>query len=122
MKDSFKKSNVRKILPESKKPAKKIGFTTNIPLFLWAFDYKYPIIMIIMNHGHHDHHDHGHHDRHDHHDYGHHDDDDDKNMTDLPSFSQRNPLSMCPPTAATAPTLRMVLSCFLFVLKIMFYL
>ena len=44
----FEKSTWMEIWPESKKPAKKIGFTTNIPPFLWAFDKMYPIIVIII--------------------------------------------------------------------------
>ena len=93
------KWRLREISPESKNPAKKMGFTTNMPLFLRAFDCTMIArehchqhhLHCSQSHGrpHHDHLDHYHHVR-----------------LNLPSFSQRNPLIMCPPTAATAPTLR----------------
>ena len=36
--------------PEIRKPAKKIGFTTNMPRFLWewAIDYVHSVIVIII--------------------------------------------------------------------------
>ena len=37
------------ISPESKNPAKKMGFTTNMPLFLRAFDCNMMLVIIVIN-------------------------------------------------------------------------
>ena len=48
MKRTFK-WRLREISPESKNPAKKMGFTTNMPLFLRAFDCTMMLLIIVIN-------------------------------------------------------------------------
>ena len=43
------KWGLREISPESKNPAKKMGFTTNMPLFLRAFDCTMMLLIIVIN-------------------------------------------------------------------------
>ena len=48
MKRTFK-WRLREISPESKNPAKKMGFTTNMPLFLRAFDCNMMLVIIVIS-------------------------------------------------------------------------
>ena len=48
MKRTFK-WRLREISPESKNPAKKMGFTTNMPLFLRAFICTMMLLIIVIN-------------------------------------------------------------------------
>ena len=43
------KWGLRESSPESKNPAKKMGFTTNMPLFLRAFDCTMMLVNIVIN-------------------------------------------------------------------------